>query len=159
MLVLRGGNLGAYDAAADSWRSLGSATLPRENCWSTGSPESVASVTSSRVLAWTGACAPKHGITYDLETGRWSRAGDADGTLETVGVAPGFVYAAARPVYDKPTELVRYAVAADRWEWAAPTPIPLGDNPLVVWTGHDVLVWGGSTERGATPFGAAYAHG
>jgi N-acetylneuraminic acid mutarotase len=40
-----------------------------------------------------------------------------------------------------------YDPVADRWRPIAPNPIALGNTNTVVWTGSDMLVWGGSALR------------
>jgi len=44
-----------------------------------------------------------------------------------------------------PATGLAYDPATNRWTRLAPAPLSTRENPTIVWTGHELLVWGGLT--------------
>lgn len=156
MLVWRRGSLGAYDMTANAWANLGTPSFPPSNCGSTAGPTSVATTAANKVLVWTGGCEAVNGAAYEPSTKRWERIADAPVPILSVASADEVVYAATAKDDVSRVDLSRYSVEEDSWSVLPPAPIPLGQLPFVVWTGREVLVWGGYAVHGDPPTGAAY---
>lgn len=151
----------AYNPATNHWRMLPAAPLqPRR---------SAAGAWTGKELLVAGGAAGEHksyrdGAAYNPATNRWrkiapmpaSRTGAAgvwDGTeLLVIGgwVGSGSSARLARAA-------LAYKPATNRWRWLASMAYPR-DAFAAVWTGHQVLVWGGfTTGHVIPPHGEAYA--
>lgn len=148
--VWRNGRLGALDLRANQWHDLGT-TPPVEHgetgCMVTGGPISIGAFGVERLVVWTGGCAGTHGAAYDFRTGAWSRlpAGPPD-ELTRVVQTPA-VFGVTRVEQPKLMRL-------DGQTWQ-PIDVPrnsFGVAPVLLWTGTDVLAWGGyrGSDQGRT---------
>jgi hypothetical protein len=121
--------------------------------------------TGSELLAW-GGCSqgPNHecvgtdsGFSFDPDTQRWEsfeqapRAGaNADGIW--TGTEAVFLGGEGGRLGGQ-----AYDPASGAWREIAPAPIAPRWGAVVVWTGSEVIVWGGGDPEGPTPInGAAY---
>jgi hypothetical protein len=88
---------------------------------------------------------------FDRRRRWWRRwlAGAAALVLLAGAVAAGRVVAAGgRNATRTPSPAAESAVTAEalargRWDWLPDAPVPRRDSPVAVWTGRELLVWGG----------------
>ncbi len=157
-LVLNDG--AAYTPATNSWKMLPPARLE-------GTGRDTTGVWTGSELIIAGGEAPSDrgerffsdAAAYDPATKSWRRlaplplamAGTAiwDGTR--VLLIRGTTRNETRPgtTRDVPRGLA-YDPSTDRWRWMSPASYPRG-GAVAVWTGHELLVWGGLTEGGSIP--------
>lgn len=154
LYVWRDGRLGALDLRADRWRDLGApppAARGETECMMSNGPVSVGAFTAERLVVWTGGCAARDGAAYDLRAGTWSRSpdGPADNLMDVVQGPAVFGVAG-----NELTKLVRL----DGQAWK-PLDVPggrFGAYPVMVWTGADILVWGGHRNGGQVRAGIVF---
>jgi len=100
--------------------------------------------------------------TFDPATGRWREASAPPRLLEGVtALWTGeelLVWGAQHDprVKEHPRDGVAYDPAADRWRSIPPAPIRGRTSHLAVWTGTEMIVWGGGDFRQSLDDGAAY---
>jgi hypothetical protein len=157
---------GRYDPAADAWRPIASSDLPH--------PGFGAVWAGREVLAWGGiakADVALPGAAYDPAADRWRRLPTSGEPFRRTNhavvwrgdlllVVGGFhSRVAGRPV--PPLDGGAYEPSTDRWLPLGAAGVPAGRARLTaVWTGGEVLVWGGENQGwaggGALGDGAAY---
>ena len=160
----------AYDPERDTWRSLPPSPL---------SPRSgpLAVWSGRELIVWGGTSAGTalgDGAAFDPEANRWRPlpasplAGRFAAPPGTVAQVPGVWTGTEMLVWGQGAGLdadqaelpagAAYNPAADRWRVLAPAPV----SPRIVeavWTGREMLVWGGQSGRRYFDDGAAYDPG
>lgn len=155
---------GAYDPATDSWTPIASGPLE---------PGAVmaATWTGRELLVWLDA---KRGAAYDPQRDAWRRL-TAAFPLPTADRSQPAVAWTGREVIiwggcdnrvpqcddgsqsDELRDGAAYDPATDRWRRIATSPLAARDRPQAVWTGQELLFWGGATPAGAVgAYAAAY---
>lgn len=157
----------AYDPAADSWRLLAPSPLSARS-------GALAVWSGQELIVWGGWVGDRFlddGAAFDPAANRWrslapspltGRFGTPSGTVAQVpGVWTGeemLIWGEGAGVEDTdpgaPTGAA-YDPAADQWRVLAPAPV-LPRIAVPVWTGHEMLVWGGQSGRRYFDDGAAY---
>ncbi len=156
---------GRYDPATDSWQptTIANAASARS--------EHTAVWTGSERIVWGGAEGPTtSGGRYEPATDTWEAttlAGAPTGRRYHSAVWTGaemIVWggceAAACPIQGAPTDTGgRYDPLADRWSATAPVSAPsLRARHSAVWSGEEMIVWGGEAENSVLlATGARYA--
>ena len=122
--------------------------------------------TQSHVLAW-GGCNPEteedceptaDGFQFDPTTGTWAALSPAP----RPGAYWRAVWTGTEAIFldatgDAELSGVAYDQASAAWRPIATAPIPPRSGAVQVWTGAEMIVWGGGRPRSATPKqGAAY---
>jgi len=157
-----------YNPATDTWARISTLGAPLAH-----HPETII-WTGQDLLVWGGCCYPPRsgrggfandGGLYNPRTDTWTPIG-ADGapasrsSYAAVWTGREFVVwgGCCNPPGKELNDGARYDVAARRWEplplAGAPTP-RVGPQP-VVWTGRELLVWGGNSRAGSLSDGATY---
>lgn len=150
-----------YDFAAGRWRELPGPDLE-------GRHGHVAVWTGDEMLVYGGDAetldGADAGAAYDPASGRWRRLSSFQPLLDPQGVWTGEallvlgtpptggseqIPASVLGVYDPTT---------DRWTEAATSPHPARYGATLVWTGEELIVWGG-TSGGDDPAASPGAHG
>lgn len=150
------GRAAAYDPDADAWREIDGGPLAGAGqivAWAGG--EAFVTDTMSDAMA-----------TYDPATDTWREVSTPTAELLQ---SLAFVEVAGRVVAvggntlrpDEPMPAHAYAPDEDRWLPLDPPPIAGRDQPAVVWTGTEILVWSGAAlatgdEAAAHDDGAAW---
>jgi N-acetylneuraminic acid mutarotase len=154
----------AYDPATDSWRRLAPLPVPRPGASAAWDGHEVL-VVGGRYGGPAQATAA-FGFAFDPATNRWrrlprmeqGRVGAAavwsgkrllvwGGQTEPVGAeAPGL-----------PTHGLAYDPATNRWSTLPPAPLQGRPDPTALWTGRELLVWGGGDSSPRFTDGAAFA--
>lgn len=146
VLIWREGRLAVLDPAATAWRDLGApptADGDDVDCMMSDGPRVAGTFTAGGLAVWAGGCEARTGAAYDVRTGRWSRLGNAPRGGLHIAVATPQVVAVVWRV-DDPPRLWRYDDGDSRWRRLGPQPdSAFGMFATVVWTGDEVLVWGG----------------
>lgn len=157
MLVWRGQQLSSYEIDKDRWSRLRRPSFPRERCGMTGGPASVAVVLNETIFTWSGSCETKWGRAYNLDSTRWHRIAESPLSIWSLTAGESALYASGRtdPNTDR-ASVWRYDIRSDSWRALPKTSQPLAAGAFVVWTGSEVLVWGGEIAKGVPPSGAAY---
>lgn len=147
----------SYDPASDIWNRMADAPVD-------GYFESYTGVWTGRQwLVWGFGGAANEGAAYEPTSDTWKPLAQFpfDPRIGHQAVWTGsqmVVMGGSAPVLDFPglADAASYDPATDRWARIAPWPLPPRDAPNAVWTGREVLVWGG--RKGAQWFadGAAY---
>jgi N-acetylneuraminic acid mutarotase len=150
----------AYDPAADRWRTIAPSPLgPRLRAMSTW--------TGRELLVWGGNAEREglgDGAAYDPEADRWRPLADSplSGRFGASSVWTGtewFVWGGGAGG-QQPDEVfgdgAAYDPAADRWRPLSPSPLAARTVGGGVWTGTEVIFWGGSTGEESRNDGAAY---
>jgi hypothetical protein len=86
--------------------------------------------------------------------GTWRRVAALDGQYGAAVTAggPGRIFAAA----GQSARVLEYRIAADRWEELPLAPIPTRSAAVLVWTGSELLFWGGIGDEGPEMDGATW---
>lgn len=143
---------GEYDPSLDVWTPTGMTNVPTSRDWP------VAVWTGSRMVIWGGAPAGD----FDSTGGQYDPVSDLWTPTTTTNAPQGRAYASA--VWTGTEMMVwggywadyisgieyyentggRYNPALDSWiPMAAASLIPGRENPSAVWTGQEMIVWGG----------------
>jgi Sporulation and spore germination len=143
----------AYDPGANRWRRIASLPAPRDGASAVWD--------GHELLVVGGSGARSAGFAYDPQTNRWRRLAATPGRTGALalwngkrlirwgGHGPGG--AAAVP------QGLAYDPATDRWSPLPHAPLPARLEPTMVWTGHDLIVWGGVSTATWGKYGAAGA--
>ena len=158
-LVWRRGHLGAYDAVADTWSEVAGvppAPLPANPALpiTTADPFAVGAATEHEVFTWTGRSGELQGLAWRPSDASWRRTATLDaqaGGSLTAG-APGRIFAAT----GQSARVLEYRIADDRWEELPLPPIPTRSAAVLIWTGSELLFWGGIGDEGPEMDGAIW---
>jgi hypothetical protein len=173
-LIWRRGHLGAYDPTADRWDDLPGALPPQQPApghptapSTTGDPAAVGVTAGDEVFTWTGGPSGRlDGLAYrptpaaaarpvaSAPAAAWRRTAPLDGqygAAVTTG-GPGRIYATA----GQSARVLEYRIAEDRWEELPLAPIPTRSAAVLVWTGSELLFWGGIGDEGPEMDGATW---
>jgi hypothetical protein len=141
LIVVSGSRAVAFRPAS-GWRALPAPPEPREGAdvvWD-----------GTEVLVVGGDDAPPGGYAYDPETSVWRALGEMDsGRAHAAAVWTGshlLVWGGetGRPgAFVIPPHGLAYDPKADRWSPLPQAPLKGRLDPLAVWTGHAMIVWGG----------------
>jgi hypothetical protein len=169
-LIWRRSRLAAYDPAADRWAEIPGALPPPQRApgaltgsSTTGDPFAVGVTADGEVFTWTrGPTGRLDGLAYRLLApngpygagGTWRRAAPLDGQYGAAVTAggPGRIYAAA----GQSARILEYTIADDRWAELPLPPIPTRSAAVLVWTGSELLFWGGIGDEGPEMDGATW---
>ena len=135
----------AYDPATDSWRRI--APLPERRLGATA-------VWDGREILVVGGrdevgVAARTGLAYDPQTNRWRRLPTLDpGRVQAVAVWTGtrlLVWGGelGRETFELARNGSAFDPATDRWSRLPQAPIEGRADPAAVWTGRELIVWGG----------------
>ena len=161
-MAWRHGRLGAYDAATNAWSEVagvapgalpGNAALPT----GTADPFAVGVAADHEVFTWTGRSGELQGLAWRSSDATWRRTATLDaqvGGSLTPG-EPGRLFAAA----GQSSRVLEYSIADDRWSELPLAPVPTRSAAVLVWTGSDLLLWGGAGDEGPEMDGAAWRPG
>ncbi|HEY0398925.1 MAG TPA: hypothetical protein VGF00_11085, partial [Acidimicrobiia bacterium] len=86
--------------------------------------------------------------------GTWRRVAALDGQYGATVTAggPDRIFAAA----GQSARVLEYRIADDRWEELPLAPIPTRSAAVLVWTGSELLFWGGIGDEGPEMDGATW---
>jgi galactose oxidase-like protein len=159
VLIWRRNHLAAYDPATDAWSETpgvppeprpGDPSLPS----TTGDPFAVGAASDHDVFTWTGKSAELQGVAWRPSDGTWRRTAtleaQAGGSLAAGG--PDRIYAAA----GQSARVLEYRIGEDRWEELPLPPIATRSAATLVWTGSELLFWGGIGDEGPEMDGATW---
>jgi len=157
----------AYDPSTDTWRVLPPSPLAAR-------VGALAVWTGRELIVWGGMDGERFvadGAAFDPAANRWRSlalsplAGRFSAPMGTVFQVPGvwtgtemLVWGQGAGVDSPDADLpagAGYDPAADRWRLLAPAPVA-PRIAVPVWTGHEMLVWGGQSGPGYFDDGAAY---
>lgn len=152
VFVWRRGRLGMLDMDANEWRDLGGPPKRQANCALSGGPLSVGALVGARFYVWNGECSIDHGTVYDIASRAWVELRDPPAGIRQVIAMGGRV---AGILEDAITE---FDPASGTWSAPVATPDGIRSYPAPVWTGSEVLLWGGydSSSGNMRRDGAAY---
>ena len=155
---------GAYRPSTNTWRSLPN---PPELRW-----DASAVWTGSRFFVWGGTSEdgsgdttyPVYGLLYNPTTNAWSTTGQP-GIATANRTRPTIVWSGSEALIFGGTDFssgggpvsdgVRYRPSNDSYSAMTPTGEPSArDHHTAVWTGSEMIVWGGAYDRQST--GARY---
>ncbi|HLJ09445.1 MAG TPA: hypothetical protein VKX24_12990 [Acidimicrobiia bacterium] len=157
-LVWRRGRLGAYDPAADRWSEVpgapAAATPPASPAAATIDPVVLAAFAGGDVFTWIGNAGRLDGAAWRPSAGTWRRTAPLDAQTGSTIVAgpPDRLFAAA----GQSARILEYRIADDRWSELPLPPIPTRSDATVLWTGSELVVWGGMGDEGPEMDGAAW---
>ncbi len=149
-------------AAAGAWHPLAALPLP-------GRVDHTAVWTGTEMVMWGGTQDPRHpmgdGARYAPETDSWQltstrlapRERDDHAAVWTgreMIVWGGNAYSEAE---EKLATGARYDPAENTWRATPPSGLSARDDPRAVWTGTEMIVWGGRDAAGHADTGARYA--
>ncbi|MGZ3419254.1 MAG: Kelch repeat-containing protein, partial [Polyangiales bacterium] len=157
-------NGAAYNVGADSWRALSTA-LP--TALSTGRYQHTSVWTGSKMIVWGGYDYSSYradGGIYDPSTDSWAsmatspllarRDHGAVWSTTTNEMIVWGGYGSCSGTYC--SDGASYDPALDKWTALPTAPIAARYKPTVVWTGSEVVIWGGSGSSGYLRDGARY---
>jgi hypothetical protein len=160
------GDGAAYDPEAGTWRRLSPAPLrsaPTRTLERSIEVELDATWTGTRMLVWNGLA----GATYEPRSDRWTSLPPPPPRLRHWKPSDSAVWTGRRLIVfggtasDNHADFIADAAAYDpvrsRWTNLLPAPILGRDRHAAVWTGTEMLIWGGCC-RGSRHFrhGALY---
>jgi hypothetical protein len=163
--VWRDGHLGFLGRAEDQWAEVAGAPVPPEPSpgeqvsTTTADPLAVGVVANDEIFVWAGSSGRLRGVAHrpgNPSPGPWRRtatlAAQSGATIAASG-PPGRIYAAT----GQSTTVREYQIAEDRWEELPPAPIGNRSFAALVWTGSELLFWGGVGDEGPEMDGAAWS--
>jgi hypothetical protein len=171
-LVWRHGHLAAYDPATDRWSEAaggppppppvpvpapGNPALPSAT---TGDPFVLGAVAGGgdrgpEVFTWTGNTGQRlDGVAWRPSDSTWRRTAglDAQPGAAIAAGGPDRIFAAA----GQSGRLLEYRIGDDRWAELPMAPIPTRSAATLVWTGSELLFWGGVGDEGPEMDGATW---
>ena len=157
-LVWRQGHLGTYDAATDVWSDVeGVQPTPLPSAGGPGTtadPLAVGVVFGDEVFMWTGRSSELRGVAWRASDRSWRRTATLDGQsgASVTAGGPGRIYAAT----GQSARVVEYQIAQDRWEELPLPPVSTRSAATLVWTGSELLFWGGIGDEGPEMDGAIW---
>src|SRR5688572_7268942 len=165
---------GGYGAGEGEERRDGAAFDPVSGVWSPiadrPAPGSCGGETPCAGV-WTGSVAlfPGAGLAYDPAGNRWSAVAPFPAAEGRVTTGYAMVWTGGRLlIWGSPPESSEagttpggmdgfsYDPAGNGWQKFAAGPLSRRDYPTAVWTGREMLVWGGTTGDAVLADGAAY---
>ena len=158
-LIWRRGHLGRADSAVAGWAEVPGVQpppLPSDPALpsTTGDPLSLGTTAGGEVFTWTGKSGELHGLAWRPSDATWRRTATLNaqngGTLAAGG--PGRIYAAA----GQSARILQYSIADDRWTELPLPPVPTRSAAVLVWTGSELLFWGGIGDEGPEMDGAIW---
>jgi hypothetical protein len=161
-LVWRRGHLGVYDAATDQWEEIQGAPAPLDPApgelvtSTTSDPFALGVATGGEAFLWTGSTGRLDGVAARRSPppGAWRRtarlAAQSGGTIAAGG--PDRIYAAA----GQSSQVLEYRIGENRWVELPPAPIPTRSFAALVFTGSELLFWGGVGAEGPEMSGATW---
>ncbi len=167
LYVFRGQRLGQYDAASDEWRELPPPpNFPDSRCSMTGGPAGIGEAPGSTIFTWSGGCEPEHGVAFDIATTEWRRTaaapsgGSAWSSPTSSGDGVVFLITSSTGGSDGGPAVHAYVVSDDQWV-GLPTMRDgaIGSGVQLVWTGSELIAWGGWQDSGPVLGGAVYSNG
>lgn len=158
-LIWRRGHLGAADATFGAWGQVaGGRPTPAPSDPSlpstTGDPFALGVAAGGEVFTWAGKGGDLHGLAWRPSDATWRRtatlAAQSGGTVTAGG--PGWIYAAA----GQSARILEYSISEDRWTELPLPPVRTRSAAVLVWTGSDLLFWGGIGDEGPEMDGAMW---
>jgi hypothetical protein len=135
----------AYNPASDSWRRIASLPTPPAGAYAVwdGREVLVAGGTTASALSTAG-------LAYDPATNRWRRLPPTAGRAGAAAVWTGRrLLVWGGQTFPGATVTARHGLTYDpignRWSRLLESPLPARVDPTIVWTGRELIVWGGST--------------
>jgi hypothetical protein len=158
-LVWRHGQLAAYDAAQNAWSEVAGA-MPAPLPFNPAPPSTSADPFALGVsvdheaFTWTGRSGELDGLAWRSSDGSWRRTAtlDAQSGASIAAGGMGQIYAAA----GQSARVLEYRIADDRWAELPLPPIPSRSAAVLVWTGSELLFWGGIGDEGPEMDGARW---
>ena len=158
-LVWRHGRLAAYDATGNAWSEVTGVPpkLSPDNSarqTTTTDPFALGVSLDRELFTWTGTSGELHGLARRSPEGTWRRTAtlDAQSGASIAEGGPGRIHAAAA----QSARVLEYRIADDRWEELPLPPISTRSAAVLVWTGSELLFWGGVGDEGPEMDGAAW---
>ena len=180
-LIWRRGHLGADDPASNTWSEVSGVRPPPAApapgpsgapppSGSTTDPVALAAVGGGggngsaggggaggapEVFTWIGNTGQRlEGLAYRPSTSTWRRTAPLDAQTGSAIVAAGAdrLFVAA----GQSARVLEYRIGEDRWEELPLPPIPTRSAAALVWTGTELLVWGGAGDEGPEMDGAIW---
>ena len=157
--IWRQGHLAVYDQATSGWSEVSGvplAPLPGSPAvpMTTADPFAVGVAAEHEIFTWTGRSGELRGLAWRPSDATWRRTATLDaqagGRLSAGG--PGRLFAAA----GQSARVLEYRIAEDRWEELPLPPIPTRSAAVLVWTGSELLFWGGVGDEGPEMDGAIW---
>ena len=137
----------AYDPAKDTWRRIGSKPAPLEGAHAVWDGHEVLVAGGTR----PGHGLAKAGLAYNPATNRFRRlAPIGSGRAGTAAVWTGRrLLVWGGETFPGATMTAGHGLSYDpignRWSPLPPSPLPARVDPTAVWTGRELIVWGGRT--------------
>lgn len=150
---------GLYDPRTDSWQPTSMDNLPP---YQSGS---VAVWTGTEMLAWGGNASSNIGARYNPQTDSWSSmSATTDVTPARTGAVAVWtgsemlVWGGSNEASVRVNSGGRYDPVSDSWRGTSLGPeLPSGRySHTSIWTGEELIVWGGFTDEGETATGGRY---
>ncbi len=158
-LIWRRGHLGAADAAISAWGEVSGVQpppLPSDPALpsTTGDPVAMGAVAGGDVFTWTGRSGELHGLAWRPSDASWRRTAtlEAQNGGRVVAGPPGLIYSAV----GQSARILQYSIAEDRWTELPLPPARTRSAAVLVWTGSDLLFWGGMGDEGPEMDGAIW---
>jgi hypothetical protein len=158
-LVWRHRRLAAYDAGVNAWSEVGGVkpeSLPSNPgmASTTADPFALGVALDREVFTWTGKSGELQGLAWRASDRTWRRTATLDGQSGAPISAggPGRIFAAA----GQSARVVEYSVAEDKWQELPLPPIQTRSAAVLVWTGSELLFWGGIGDEGPQMEGAIW---
>jgi hypothetical protein len=159
-LIWRRGHLGTADAPFSAWGEVAGVQPPPRPSdpalpSTTGDPMAMAAVADGgEVFTWTGRSGELHGLAWRPSDATWRRTATLEGQSggRLVAGAPGVLYAAV----GQSARVLQYSVADDRWSELPLPPARTRSAAVLVWTGSELLFWGGMGDEGPEMDGAIW---
>lgn len=135
----------AYNPASDSWRRIASLPTPAAGAYAVWDGREVLVAGGTKASALSTA-----GLAYDPATNHSRRLPPTAGRSGAAAVWTGRrLLVWGGQTFPGATVTARHGLTYDpignRWSRLLESPLPARVDPTVVWTGRELIVWGGST--------------
>jgi hypothetical protein len=158
-LIWRRGHLAAADPALSAWTEVPGdqpPPLPSNPAVpaTTGDPAALGAAAGGEIFTWSGRSGELHGLAWRAADAAWRRTAtlpaQSGGSLTAGG--PGRIFAAA----GQSARVLEYRIADDRWEELPLPPVNTRSAAVLVWTGSELIFWGGAGDEGPEMDGAIW---
>jgi hypothetical protein len=158
-LIWRRGHLAGADPALSAWGEVTGTQppVPPRNPQlptTTSDPVALGAVDDGEVFTWTGVSGELQGLAWRAADATWRRTATLEaqsGATMTAG-GPGRIFAAA----GQSARILEYRIGDDRWEELPLPPVNTRSAAVLVWTGSELIFWGGAGDEGPEMDGASW---
>ena len=158
-LIWRDGHLATFDPAGGLWGEVPGAQPPplsadRSIPSTTADPFALGVAAGGEVFTWAGKAGDLQGLAWRPSDATWRQTATlgAQGGGRLAAGGPGRLYATA----GQSSRVLEYRIGEDKWAELPLPPVTTRSAATLVWTGTDLLFWGGVGDESPEMDGAIW---